>query len=374
MELVTKRIKKIKFRNSSIELLKIFAMLLIAISHSVPMGNNIGNIDGFDINIASSSITNFILVLLKNLGHIGNLIFIISSSYFLVDSQKNKFEKVLNLIIDTLTISLIFLFTIIGCGIDISIKEIVKQFFPTILVNNWFVSCYLIIYIIHPLLNIIIKKLNQKEFFRLNILFIIYLLIQFVFEGKFFYNNLIGYIIVYFLVAYMKFYMPKFQKDKKFNCIILILSITMYILIMIIINILGLHFSIFSQKMLYFDRFSNIFFICIGISLFNIANGKIFVSKIINYVSSLSLYFYLIHENNLFATYIRPVFYNMVFQYGKIIVWVLLEAIILFLGGIILACVYRETIEKLTKKLTKKFYKFIIEIYLKFEKTYILKV
>lgn len=116
-------------RNSSIELLKIVGMIFIAISHSVP-----GEV--VNINIASTDITMFILVLLRNLGHIGNLIFIISSAWFLLDSKTTKKEKCINLIIDTFCISMIFLYFLSCAGVEMSSRDIFKQFFPIIYENN----------------------------------------------------------------------------------------------------------------------------------------------------------------------------------------------------------------------------------------------
>ena len=77
----------IKKRNSSIELLKVFAIIIIIISHSVPYGASYSNYDGFiDINVASSNINVVLLAIIRYFGQIGNAIFIICSSWFLVDS------------------------------------------------------------------------------------------------------------------------------------------------------------------------------------------------------------------------------------------------------------------------------------------------
>ena len=347
-------------RNSSIELLKIFAMVLIAISHSVPFTNT----PEFNINLASTNINIFILVIFKNLGHIGNLIFIISSAYFLTDSKKTKKEKVINLIIDTFTISMFFLILVKSLGFHIQKEDMFKQFFSIIYMNNWFVSCYLIIYIIHPLLNIIIKHLNKKQFFRVNIIFLIYLIIQIFFAGEFYYNDLIGFIIIYFFVAYMKLYMKEFQNNIKLNYIILFFSTILYIILLAFTNILGLKYNFFSRKMLYWNRFDNLLFVASTISLFNIFKKKEFKNRNINYISSLSLYFYLIHENMIVRIYLRPILYYMVFSHDNIIPWILLESIILFAFGIILAYVYNETISKATKKLSGKLCEIIKNKYL----------
>lgn len=137
------------------------------------------------------------------MGQIGNVIFIICSSYFLLESKKANAKKVLYIIFDTFFISIAFLIFFLLLGYDLSAKEIIKQFFLITLKNNWFIGVYLIFYIIHPLLNIIIDKLDKKRLFHVNVFILIYYLcIQFIVAPN--YNNIIGFILIYFIVAYLK--------------------------------------------------------------------------------------------------------------------------------------------------------------------------
>ncbi len=348
--------------------------MLIAISHSVPGYGNIESSTYVDMNIASNDILKIVYVILMSLGQIGNVIFIISSAYFLIDSKNAKKEKIINIILDTFTISICFLISITCSKIDITTKDFIKQFFPIIFKNNWFIGCYILLYTIHPILNIIIRKFNQKGLLRINVFLIVYLFVQFIFMDKLFYSDLIGFIIIYFIVAYMKLYMQNFIHNKKINLIILILSLIMQLIMIIITNILGLRIEMLSNKMLYWNRISNIIIISIGLSLFNIISTKNFYNKIINYISSLSLIFYLMHDNYMFRIYIKPLFYENVFQYGHILLWVFLEGLMLFVGGMILAAIYKETIQRLTKKLSIKISDITTKVYLKFEKYWLEKI
>ena len=150
------------------------------------------------------------------------------------------------------------------------------------------------------------------------------------------------------------------------------MSMLLHIFILLATNVLGNRISVFSDKILYWNRFINITYRGIGISSFNLFNTKNFKNKIINYVSSLSLLFYLIHENILFRNYIRPLFYEEAFKYGHILLWVMLEASMLFIGGIILSIFYKETMQKLTKKLSIKLCEKIKKIYSKIEEKLLL--
>lgn len=146
-------------RNSSIELLKIISILIIVISHTVPFGDYFTHyFNGYlNLNMASSNIQHIILVLFRYLGNIGNVIFIICSSYFLIDSKKINIRKVTYILIDSFTISIIFLLICLLLKYDVSSLAMLRAFFPITFKNNWFVGCYLLFYIIHPFLNIIIK-------------------------------------------------------------------------------------------------------------------------------------------------------------------------------------------------------------------------
>ena len=67
-------------RSSSVELLKIIAIIFIVISHAMP-DNVTGSLkEIIDINCATTNVQYFIVALLHNLGQIGNVIFIISSA------------------------------------------------------------------------------------------------------------------------------------------------------------------------------------------------------------------------------------------------------------------------------------------------------
>jgi surface polysaccharide O-acyltransferase-like enzyme len=299
-----------KKRNSSIELLKIIGMVLIAINHSVPIYGDQNSIAYVNL----SSTTNFstlILILLKSFGHLGNLIFIICSIWFLSDSNKTNIEKIIALITDTFIISILWFIPIIVLKIPISDMDIIKELFPTTFSNNWFITCYILLYAIHPLLNKIINGLSQKELLNYNIYFVIlFCILQFIFAEKYYYNNLIGFVALYFIVVYMKKYMKNYQSNINLNIKLILSCILINILMTLSLNFVGLKIPLLSDKTLYFENnMMNPFNIIMIISLFNIYKNKQFNNTKINYISSLSLLFYLIHENRLFANNIKPLFY-----------------------------------------------------------------
>ena len=101
-------------RESGIELLKILAMFFIVVSHVIQTISNptiaYENTD-YIINLsnATSNVQLFALSVAQSFGVLGNIIFIVCSSWFLCDKTKNNKQKFLCLLFEVWTFSIIFL-------------------------------------------------------------------------------------------------------------------------------------------------------------------------------------------------------------------------------------------------------------------------
>lgn len=346
-----------KTRNSSIELLKILGIILIVLSHAVPLYGNKNVSSYINLDFATKDISEFILILFRYLGQIGNIIFIMCSSYFLVNSKEVKIKKVLYIIADCFIISIIFLMAHLFCKVEIPFKDIIKQILPITFKTNWFIGCYLILYIIHPFLNRIIKMSKKQDLLRINLVFIVcYCIISWILRGRYYYTQLIGFIVIYFIVAYDKIYLQNFSKDKILNTRLLIIGLCLFISLIVITNVLGLKIEFFKDKMLYWNDINNILGILIGLAMLNLFKNKHFENKKINYISSLSLLIYITSENYIFRTYTKPLFYQKMFQYGYILFWVLIEAVLLLAFGIVVSIIYKETLQKILYKVVDRIY------------------
>ena len=353
-------------RNSSIELLKIISIFMIVLSHSVPLWSIEIQEGLIDLNLASLDIQNMILVFFKYLGQIGNAIFIICSSYFLLDNNKINAKKVLYIMADVFFISIAFLIVFLLLGYNLSSKELIKQIFPTTFKNNWFVTVYLIFYIIHPLLNIIIEKLNKKSLLHICMFIVIYYFcIQFIFEPTTNYQDIVGFVLIYFIVAYLKNFLRNYSLNKKLNIIVLLISCIAFISFIILENFIGCKIKMLSDNILRFATLMNPLVIIISISLFNLFVNKNYNNLKINYISSLSLLIYLIHENALVREYTKAFYWTNIeniFSYRYISLLVLFTTIGVFLVSLVIASLYKETIQKLIKKICDSIWNFLIKI------------
>lgn len=351
-------------KNSAIELLKIIAIFMIIISHSMPRIEYVGNTTiGIPIDVASNNIQNIIIILFVYLGQIGNAIFIVCSSYFLIDKEKCNIKRIRNIIIDTVAISILYLIVCKLLKAPMSIIDIKKQCFPILNNNNWFIPCYLLFYIMHPFLNIIIRNINKKQLLQINIFTItLYGIIRFIKANAYYYNDLIGFIVIYFIVVYMKLYLKNISKSKETNRTILTISIAVIICLMLVTNLLGLHSEFFRTKVELWNNFINPFMILIALSALNLFKEHNYQNKFINYISQLSLLIYLISENLMFKKVGFKMLYEMIyysFTYNHICIYILIVAIMTFVVTALLAAIYKETLGRLLKVVGDKVFKYL---------------
>lgn len=347
-------------RNSNIELLKVFAIIMIVLSHAIPKAGlaEFPHQGIIDISMATRNIQQIVAVIFAYLGQIGNAVFIVCSAWFLVDDNTFKLSKAISIILDCFVISVLMLGLFLMLGYEISTKMIIRQFMPTILGTNWFVTTYLLLYAIHPYLNKVLHGTNQKEHFCINLaLFVFYCIGAMLKDSLLYFNKLLGFVVLYFFVAYMKKYMKWYTGSKKANVVTLALGITILALMVLLTNYLGLYVPFLRNKVTMWCKFWNPAIIALAISAFNLASGKVFVNKTINYISSLSLLVLCFHANPFMLLYFRYDFFSYIFvnfSYESFVAWMLLFATCLMIFGFLMSLVYKNTIQRVTSKLGRE--------------------
>ena len=295
--------EKRETRNSNIEILRIIAIIMIIISHyciqvineDMPATNN------------TFSITNKIICDSLTLGDIGVDIFIIIFGFF-YDKNKLRLNKIINLILQVLFYSLGIY--IILCFLKVTQFTpilLIKSMFPILFQQYWFITAYIIIYILSPFINKFIDSLNRKQYkvFLCSIIImwgiIPFLLNVFVDFGLLFSTNLTDMLILYFIGAYLRKY-----EDNIFNNNIhkikWIITIVIFLMILSIIalNILSIRIPLLYDHTVHFLVRKSPLSIILAVSLFVFYNNKKTKNnKFINKVASLSFGIYLIHAHPL---------------------------------------------------------------------------
>ena len=276
------------------------------------------------------------------------------------------------MLVEIWTVSIIILIVtyaiLHGC---ISAKIIIQSIFPTLFGNNWYVTCYLLFYPISPILNRVIDGMSKRQLLRsASALALLYIFLDFIKGDWFFPSTLILWVTIYFVMAYLQKYLMFFADSIKNNVVFALANAVCFVGLILLTEVGGLHIAFLSEKMMRWGNNCNPFIIFMSIAMFNIARNVHFKNRFINYISSLSLLIYVIHENLIIRTYFRPAMWNYVYTnygYNNLIGWVFILVVITFLFGIIAAALYSVTIQKFVKKISNRLYESLKKKYLSME-------
>ena len=288
--------------------------------------------------------------LLSGFGLLGDVIFLVISSWFLASSRRVKVRKVASMILTVFIVSVAWYLIIIGLGYRPDAMTTVRQFFPTIFQNNWFISYYIVLYLIHPLLNMVIRRLGAKE------LGICVLLLGIMCFGVIWgagvhlgVLRILVFVAIYFIVAWLKFYGKKFTHSLKLNVTVLVVSVVLYFAMRIAMNYIGLATDTLEGELHAWIHINNPVMLALSLSAFNLALRRNFVSKPVNKLGAVSMLVYIIHRNNLFVKYLQGEYFDYaITRFGSdaLIPAILILAVIFFVGSTLIALAYKSTAER----------------------------
>ena len=201
-------------------------------------------------------------------------------------------------------------------------------------------------------------------------LFILYCCFNFIKGDLFFPSSLILWISIYFVIAYIRLYLSDFSESLKSNVFMLCIGLGGYVGIAVVTNIIGLRWASLQNSMLMWATNCNPFIIMSSIALLNLMRNLTFTNKVINYISSLSMVIYIIHENLILRTYYRPAIWNYIYLnygYDRVVGWVLLLSLFVFAFGFISSVIYDKTLRPYVNKVGDKIYARIRKRYLALE-------
>lgn len=298
-------------RLANIELLRIIAMCMVVMLHYLGKGNLLP-----DMNL-SMGINGYVAWILETLSIVSVNVYVLISGYFLVDSEF-RVGKLIKLILQVLFYTI--LMTIVACAtglLDVSelgIYHIIRQVFPIQMEHYWFVTAYIIMYILSPVLAAGIKSISQKQLQVIIILFGIFMCVEKSILPFTLTNDKKGYdalwfICLFLIAAYIRLYGIKIGKRKK-------IMAALYF---------GACFMVFAEEMAIATvygktgklqyllnisyQYNHIFVLLAAVGLFmfflncNIADGKL--AKLICKISPYTLGVYLLHEH-IYVRYLWP--------------------------------------------------------------------
>lgn len=282
-------------------------MVFIVISHYSVHGQLQPNEMGFGINRLILSMT--------NVGHLGVDIFILISGYFMINSKYNL-KKFLKLISQVEFYSItIYLVLVLLNHEDFSLKALIRTIFPTIFIQYWFFTAYIVLYLLHPFLNVLLKKIDKRTYYvYLFILLVLWSIIPTITSYNLYGSEIPQFVLLYSLGAFIRLHFSNERLQKQVGVtlsisipIILIISITALTLISIRIGFFERYINIFYQR-------NSIFIILLSLGLFIVfKNLNMKHNKFVNGLAKCAFGVYLIHDN----VYMRSLLWKDLFGNAK---------------------------------------------------------
>lgn len=293
-----------KERNVNFEILRILAMFMIIFLHICGHGRAREDVTFFSFNF-------FLLWFLLACAYVCVNVFVLISGYFMIKS-KTKMDKIIKLWAQIWFYSVAIFVIFIFFDRSLLTKEnFIQSVFPIISKSYWFATVYLCLYIISPILNKIVYKIEKKQLATIIGVLIFFLSVVWEIMPSV-YDKITGggqgllwFIVLYFIGAYIRLYLePSKTRSTRYLISFFVGAGVMVLGRIALVTILnkspndiGLVWRIYSSNSIFTIVISVFLFLYfVNINLNTISNkAKL---NIIN-VSSSVFAVYLIHDNYL---------------------------------------------------------------------------
>lgn len=197
-------------RNSNIEIIRIISMILIVAHHYA--------LHGF-VNIELTySINKYIVEVLSLGGKFGVSCFILISGYYMCISKITD-SKIIKLISEvvfySVTITAIFFLGNLSLE-PVSFVKLLLSFFPIGREEYWFMTCYILLLLMSPILNMSISMMEKVFHERIIIAAVIlWSIMPTFFKINYGVNNLCWFVVLYFVGSYIRKYVDMEKHNAK---------------------------------------------------------------------------------------------------------------------------------------------------------------
>lgn len=280
-------------RKSNFELLRIISILGVIMLHYIN-----ANMGGGLKYVAEGSINYYVLLFIVSINACAVNLFVLMTGYFMCDNNTRIIRKPLELIVQVMIFSLaVYVAKCIVGNTSFDAKSVIRSLIP----SNYFVILYVVLYIISPYINIVIRNLDLKVLVYMIVvcvmIFAVYPTLVDVFDvvtntkhnglsSIGLYGSQSGYTIVNFVLMYLIGAVIK-KRDVKINMLVKVVAF-------IIIGVLITVWSVFDQQTSW--EYCNPLIILEAILLFLCFKDiQIRSNKVINNISSSVFTVFLLH-------------------------------------------------------------------------------
>lgn len=162
-------------RLANIELLRIIAMCMVIMLHYLGKGDLLPEMS------LSMSLNGYIAWILEAFSSVAVNVYVLISGYFLVES-KFRFGKIINLVLQVLFYTILIAVLACASGIfnvnDLGIYHIILQIFPFQMEHYWFMTAYIVMYMLSPVLAAGVKNISKKQLQIVILFFVFFMSIE----------------------------------------------------------------------------------------------------------------------------------------------------------------------------------------------------
>ena len=207
-------------RLANIELLRIIAMCMVIMLHYLGKGDLLPTVS---LQMGSEG---YVAWILESLAIVAVNVYVLISGYFLVEA-KFKPGKIAKIVLQVLFYTILLTILSLAFGIitvsDLGIYNLIVQIFPFQLEQYWFMTAYLIMYMVSPLLAMGAKAISQKNLKIVTLLMVAFMCVEKsilpVQVGRQGYDAL-WFICLFLIAAYIRLYGIKLL-EKPVNAMLL---------------------------------------------------------------------------------------------------------------------------------------------------------
>lgn len=327
-----------KQRNSSVELLRIIAMLLIISHHAIMFGVRDTNNYPLPVKIIFQDV--FFAG-----GKVGVVIFFSISIWYLCERNitlKDAYRRVWNLEKEVIFYSLFLLvISIFAFKSSVTKRLVMSSILPTSEGLWWYVTSYVVFLMLLPFISVGMRCLSKRQHLYLAIICLfIFGFLRLIPYVKFdMSNNVLGMFYVYILITYLKWHCNSISLKAILTSMFvgLIILLTYTILFTVTKNVYGKG----TGMQTYATQDWGLSMVLIGVSLLLLFQRMNFVSKVINYIAASTFGVYLIHLYPTVSSWIWNDIFDLPYNYSEAVVYIAIFALSVFIVSIFIDIIRR---------------------------------
>ena len=329
-------------RLANIELLRIIAMLMVVMLHYLGKGELLPT-----MTIRMDS-TAYIAWILESLSIVAVNVYVLISGYFLVESEF-KPGKIARIVLQVLFYTLVITILSLAFGLiqkeDLGFYNLIVQLFPFQLEQYWFMTSYLVLYILSPVLALGVKAMSKKQLQVVTGVFVLFMCVeksilpvQIVFDERGY--DALWFICLFLVAAYIRLHGIRFLEKKAWAVVFYLGGVAMILLESLAISFVYEKTGELGHLVGTTYHYNHIFVFLSSVGLFmffkqiTIRDG--WFATLVCKVSPYTLGVYLLHEH-VYIRYLWPKWMGCENVHGTVslLVSVLTAVVVVFVAGIL---------------------------------------